>query len=42
MMKPTRLRGLSDAYGSWKIIVISRLIGRIRGRERSVISRPSK
>ena len=41
MMKPTRLRGFSDAYGSWKIIVISRRIGRIAGRERRVMSRPS-
>ena len=33
-MKPTRLRGFSDAYGSWKIIIISRRIGRISARER--------
>ena len=41
-MKPTRLRGFSDAYGSWKIIIISRRIGRISARERCVMSRPSK
>ena len=41
MMKPTRLRGFSDAYGSWKIIVISRRIGRIARRESLVMSRPS-
>ena len=40
-MKPTRLRGLSDAYGSWKIIIISRRIGRISARESFVMSRPS-
>ena len=42
MMKPTRLRGFSDAYGSWKIIVTSRRIGRIRARESFVMSLPSK
>ena len=31
-MKPTRLRGFSDAYGSWKIIIISRRTGRISVR----------
>ena len=41
-MAPTRLRGLSEAYGSWKIIIISRLIGRMAGRERFEMSRPSK
>ena len=40
MMKPTRLRGFSDAYGSWKIIIISRRIGRISARESCVMSRP--
>ena len=29
MICPTRWRGLSDAYGSWKIICISRRTGRI-------------
>ena len=42
MMKPTRLRGFSDAYGSWKIIIISRLIGRISAWLSFVMSRPSK
>src|SRR5438876_4834877 len=41
-MKPTRLRGSSEAYGSWKIIIISRRIGRISVRESLVMSRPSK
>jgi hypothetical protein len=41
-MKPTRLRGFSDAYGSWKIIIISRRSGRMSARERCVMSRPSK
>ena len=41
-MKPTRLRGLSDAYGSWKTIIISRRTGRISARESCVMSRPSK
>ena len=45
-MKPTRLRGLSDAYGSWKIIIISRRTGRmsrprelrdVAGRRRSIL-----
>ena len=40
-MKPTRLRGFSDAYGSWKIIIISRLIGRISAWLIVVMSRPS-
>jgi hypothetical protein len=35
------LRGFSEAYGSWKIIVISRRIGRIEARESLVMSRPS-
>ena len=42
MMKPTRLRGFSEAYGSWKIIIISRRTGRISARESLVMSRPSK
>ena len=40
-MKPTRLRGLSEAYGSWKTIIISRRIGRISARSRCVMSWPS-
>ena len=28
MIEPTRFRGLRDAYGSWKIICISRRSGR--------------
>ena len=40
-MKPTRLRGLSDAYGSWKIIIISRRTGRISLRVRFEMSLPS-
>src|SRR2546423_6040366 len=39
-MKPTRLRGFSDAYGSWKIIIISRRNGRISPRESLVMSCP--
>jgi hypothetical protein len=42
MMNPTRLRGFRDAYGSWKIIISSRRIGRISARESFVMSRPSK
>src|SRR6476469_6636641 len=41
-MKPTRLRGFSDAYGSWKIIIISRRNGRISARESRVMSWPRK
>ena len=37
-MKPTRLRAFSDAYGSWKTIIISRRIGRISARESFVMS----
>ena len=40
-MKPTRFRGFSDAYGSWKIIIISRLMGRISERDSPVMSCPS-
>ena len=39
---PTRLRGLSDAYGSWKIICISRRNGRSSRRDSDVMSAPSK
>ena len=39
-MKPTRLRGFSDAYGSWKIIIISRRNGRISARDSLVMSWP--
>ena len=39
-MKPTRLRGFSDAYGSWKIIIISRRNGRISARESREMSWP--
>jgi hypothetical protein len=42
MMNPTRLRGFRLAYGSWKIIISSRRIGRISARWRCVMSRPSK
>ena len=38
----TVLRGLSDAYGSWKIICISRRSGRSCPRRAPVMSRPSK
>src|SRR6476659_1455792 len=41
-MKPTRLRGLSEAYGSWNTIIISRRIGRISERLSDVMSRSSK
>src|SRR5262245_35095464 len=41
-MKPTRLRGLRLAYGSWKTIISSRRIGRISARLRCEMSRPSK
>src|ERR671914_689423 len=42
MMNPTRFRALSEAYGSWKIIISSRRIGRMSERDRRVMSRPSK
>jgi len=32
--EPTRLRGFSDAYGVWKIIIIRDGTGRISARER--------
>ncbi len=38
----TRLRGLSDAYGSWKIICSSRRYGRSSWRESDVMSSPPK
>jgi len=41
MIEPTRFRGLSDAYGSWNTICISRRIGRRSRRERCEMSRPS-
>src|SRR5687768_8436861 len=41
-MKPTRLRWFRLAYGSWKIIIGSRRIGRISVRFRWVMSRPAK
>ena len=40
MICPTRLRGLSEAYGSWKIIWISRRTGRMFLRERPISSLP--
>ena len=40
-LKPTRLRGFSDAYGSWKIICISRRNGRSSFRDSCVMSAPS-
>ena len=39
-MNPTRFRGFSDAYGSWKIIIISRRNGRISARDSWVMSWP--
>ena len=42
MIVPTRLRGLSDAYGSWKTICISRRSGCSSRRESDEMSRPSK
>ena len=39
---PTRLRGLSDAYGSWKTICICRRSGRSARRLSVEMSRPSK
>src|ERR1700712_4735860 len=38
---PIVCRGFSEEYGSWKIICISRRIGRMPRTERSVMSRPS-
>ena len=42
MIVPTRLRGLSEAYGSWNTICISRRTGRSWRRDRREMSRPSK
>ena len=42
MIEPTRRRGFSEPYGSWKIIWISRRNGRMARRDRLVMSRPSK
>ena len=42
MMKPTRLRGLSDAYGSWNTIIISRRVRRSDEPLGFVMSWPSK
>ena len=42
MMSRTVMRGLSDAYGSWKTIWMSRPIGRSCRRESVVMSRPLK
>ncbi len=39
---PTRLRGLSDAYGSWKTICISRRSGRMRRVPKCSIGVPWK
>ena len=37
---PTRMRGLSDEYGSWKTICMSRRAWRIRARENASTSSP--
>src|SRR6266540_3161430 len=42
MISPIRMRGLSDAYGSWKMICILRRISRIADPDRDDSSRPSK
>ena len=42
MIEPTRLRGFSDAYGSWKTICISRRSGRSSRALSRAIDRPSK
>ena len=42
MIAPTRLRGLSEADGSWKTICISRRSGRSARRSSREMSRPSK
>ena len=41
MIEPTRRRGFSEPYGSWKIIWMSRRKGRIFLRGRLVMSCPS-
>ncbi len=40
-IEPTVCRGLSDEYGSWKIIPMSRRSGRIWPADRWLMSRPS-
>ena len=42
MIEPTRRRGFSEPYGSWKIICISRRNGRSARRGSRVMSVPSK
>ena len=42
MIAPTRLRGFSDAYGSWNTICSSRRTGRSWRREYFEMSMPSK
>jgi hypothetical protein len=42
MIWPTVCRGLSDEYGSWNTICISRRSGRIWRGVSFVMSRPSK
>jgi hypothetical protein len=41
MICPTRLRGLSEAYGSWKIICIWGRSGRRSRRDNPMSSRPA-
>ena len=41
MIAPTRLRGFSDAYGSWNTICSSRRTGRSLRRDSREMSRPS-
>ena len=41
MIEPTRRRGFSEPYGSWKITWTSRRTGRIARRDNVLISRPS-
>ena len=42
MIDPTRRRGFSEPYGSWKIICMSRRNGRILLRDSVLMSSPSK
>src|SRR5580704_10714700 len=42
MIEPTRRRGLSDPYGSWKIICMPRRYGRIADLDSLLRSAPSK
>ncbi len=42
MIAPTRLRGFSEAYGSWNTICSSRRTGRSCRRESFEMSVPSK